>query len=221
MYKIILASASPRRKEILQQINVDFDVFVSDCEEVNSKTIPAEVVMELSEIKARDVYDKLQNQHDNLIVIGSDTVVASSNNILGKPQNRQDAYNMINEIQNNNHQVYTGVDIIVKISNYDNSTLQLVNESEEFELLENKDNILVAKANFAVSTDVHVYPMTEDEINAYIDSNEPYDKAGAYAIQGMFASNIEKINGDYYNVVGLPVSKLCNVLKTIGINIVS
>lgn len=185
MKKIILASASPRRKELLEQIGLTFTVMPSQAEEVITKELPSEVVEELSMQKAREVAAKVGEG----IVIGSDTVVCQNGQIMGKPADREDARRMLRSLQGNTHSVFTGVTVLVK-------------EKEK-----------TICHTFSKETRVHVYPMTEEETEKYLDTGEPMDKAGAYGIQGRFAAWIEAIEGDYNTVVGLPVSALWQVLK--------
>lgn len=202
---IILASASPRRKELLSQIGADFKVITSDVEEVVTKTIPSEVVMELALQKALDVANKLntqnltENNFTSKLVIGADTIVAVDNTILGKPKDKEDAFQMIKSIEGRAHQVYTGVAIV------ETSAIPGLPTSE--------------LAVFYDSTDVEVYAMTNSQIEEYINTNEPYDKAGAYGIQGLFGKFVKGIKGDYNNVVGLPVAKIYQELKKMGIDI--
>ena len=177
MKKIILGSASPRRKELLSQIGVPFEVRVSNKEEVYTNTVPKEIVKE-----AR-----------NVIVIGADTIVVHEEQILGKPKDEQEAFEMIRSLQGDTHQVYTGVAVL------------------DFD--ENGEKTVISHA---VETKVSVNPMSTEEIQKYIESKEPMDKAGAYGIQGRFSAFIEKIEGDYFNVVGLPVSYVYQVLKELG-----
>lgn len=188
--KIVLASASPRRLELLRQIGIEPEVIVSHVEEKVTSNVPGEVVMELAGQKAEDV---AKDQEPGVIVIGSDTVVAVDGTILGKPKDHEDAVRMITSIAGRVHQVYTGVCVIKKgVSGV-------------------KDQIL----NFYDETDVEVYPMTEEEIREYAMSSEPMDKAGAYAVQGFFARYIKGLRGSYANVMGLPVSKLYQEMKTL------
>lgn len=187
MKRMILASGSPRRKELLQMLEVPFEVLVSDTEEIITKNEPAEVTKELSYQKAMAV----ARQVEEGIVIGADTVVSIDGKILGKPADTEEAREMIHKLQGKSHMVYTGVTLIVK--------------SDE----------MVSASSFAEGTKVNVAPMTEDEIEAYISTSEPYDKAGAYGIQGLFGKFIEGIEGDYFNVVGLPVHRLYEELKKI------
>lgn len=182
--RVILASGSPRRKELLHQIGLEPEVIPSQVEEKVTSQAPELVVMELARQKAEDVAAG-QNQGD--IIIGADTVVALEHHILGKPGSEKEAEEMISMLQGKVHQVYTGVAIICK------------GEGKE--------------RNFAVRTDVEVFPMTPEEIRSYVATGEPMDKAGAYGIQGRFAAFIRGITGDYNNVVGLPVGSVYQILK--------
>ena len=189
MKKIILASASPRRNEILEQIGMQFEILVSDKEEIYESSAPEEIVKELSLLKANHVSEMVGK--NDIIIIGADTIVSHEGKVLGKPKSRAEAFQMIQGIQGKVHKVYTGIAILC----YD--------ESGEKKMI-----------NDAVETKVFVYPMSEKEINNYLDTGEYMDKAGAYAIQGLFAPFIEKIEGDYYNVVGLPVSRIYQAIKS-------
>lgn len=194
--RIILGSASPRRRELLEQIGVEFEVKVSDKEEVYHSTDPSAIVRELALMKAENVAGELKAadmRDSGLIVIGADTVVVLDGKILGKPKDDGDAERMLKALQGRAHDVYTGAAFLS------------YGRNGEKEI-----------CNYAVGTRVYVNPMTEDEIRAYIATGEPVDKAGAYGIQGRFAAYIEKIEGDYYNVVGLPVSRVYETLKELG-----
>lgn len=191
MKKIILGSGSPRRKELLSQIGVPFEVRVSEKEEIYTQTIPKEIVKELALMKAENVASEIPAK--NTIVIGADTVVVHQDQILGKPKDEQDAFRMIQSLQGDVHQVYTGVAIL------------------DFD--EDGEKTVISHA---VETRVFVNPMSEEEIWKYVQSKEPMDKAGAYGIQGKFSAFIEKIEGDYFNVVGLPVSYVYQMLKQLG-----
>lgn len=183
--KLILASASPRRKELLGKIGLKFEIIPAKGEEVVTKKLPWEVVEELSFQKAKEIADM---QTEECIVIGSDTIVAKEEKIMGKPKDEADAYKMLSEIAGNVHQVYTGV--------------TLIRTGKEPKVI-----------TFAEKTDVHLYPMSDDEIHAYIATKDSMDKAGAYGIQGDFAIHVKGIEGDYYNVVGLPIGKVYQELK--------
>ncbi|MGL5437679.1 MAG: Maf family protein [Lachnospiraceae bacterium] len=182
---IILASASPRRKELLYQIGLEPKIIPSHVEEVITSTHPEAVVKELSEQKAADIAAQYHN-HD-AVIIGADTVVAIDDQILGKPADHEQAVFMLNMLQGRNHQVYTGVTII---------NCQTGNH-----------------ITFAEKTEVEVYPMTKAQIKNYVETGDPMDKAGAYGIQGQFAAHIKGIKGDYNNVVGLPVGRLYQELQ--------
>lgn len=188
MKKIILASGSPRRKEIMEQVGYTFEILASEKEECYTSRIPSEIVKELALLKARDVSDRVERK--NVIVIGADTIVALEKEILGKPSDTREAFHMLKNLQGRKHEVYTGVAILTFDGDGTCSTV-----------------------NHAVKTDVFVNPMTEQEIWEYIESGEPMDKAGAYGIQGRFAAYIDKIDGDYYNVMGLPVSYIYREIK--------
>lgn len=193
--KLYLASASPRRKELLRQVGISFRVIPSDVEETSTKEKPDEVVEELSYQKAVDVCGKLVKEgKEDFVVIGADTVVSAWGKILGKPADKADAARMLKELQGGSHQVYTGVTIAWKYQ-----------------------DMAPMYATFSECTDVTMYAMSDEEIRTYVDSGEPMDKAGAYAIQGLCAAHIQGICGDYNNVVGLPVGRLCQELKKRGL----
>lgn len=179
--KIVLASASPRRKELLEQLNMKFEIVVSNVEEVITKTNPEEVAQELACQKAEAV-TKIAKDTD--VVIGADTIVVQQSEIMGKPKDEEDAFRMLNQLQGDSHYVYTGVSVWVRNKQF----------WEHFEFFE--------------STQVVFYPMSEKEIKYYIKTKEPMDKAGAYGIQGAGAAYIKEIQGDYNNVVGLPIGRL-------------
>lgn len=211
--RLVLASASPRRRELLSQIGLEFTVMPSTKEE-NAKTTEAgALVQELSRQKAVDIWEQLsgdqgqnpdadqeqiseETQEPNLngkrqpelLVIGADTVVCCEGKILGKPHSREAAAEMLTALQGRSHEVYTGV------THYSQSET----------------------VTFFECTQVEFYPMTEAEISEYIDSKEPMDKAGAYGIQGLGARFVKDIRGDYNNVVGLPVGRLYQELKSHG-----
>ena len=191
--RLILASASPRRRELLERIGLKPEIHPSTLEENPLCTEPAQVVMELAGQKARDVMAQVREEARTTgipfsgIIIGSDTVVSVDDEILGKPADRDEALEMIGRIQGRSHRVYTGVAI----------------------LTEDRESC------FAVETRVDVYPMSDAEIEAYVDCGESMDKAGAYGIQGSFAAHIRGIDGSYTNVMGLPVGRLYQELKRI------
>ncbi len=186
MNRFVLASGSPRRKELLSQVGIRYEVIKSDIEEITNSKAPEAVVMDLSGDKARDVYSRLSVYKGTCnVVIGADTIVWCNGKILGKPADKAQAHEMLTLLSGQTHSVYTGVTVITDESQF----------------------------SFYEKTDVNVYEMTETEIDSYIESGEPMDKAGAYGIQGRFAAYIKGINGDYNNVVGLPIGRLCQELK--------
>ncbi len=187
MNKIILASASPRRQELLTQIGMEFKVIPSGMEEVPQSRQPEDVVMELSKGKAEDVFESLPKEEKEItLVIGADTIVAYKGRIIGKPDSRENAQEILFCLQGGIHQVYTGVTLIWQGGE---------------------------KISFYEKTDVEMYPMSMEEIKRYVDTGEPVDKAGAYGIQGKGAAYIKEIRGDYNNVVGLPVGRLYQEMK--------
>ena len=193
--KIILASASPRRKELLEQVGVEFEQRVSGKEERYTATEPKEIVKELALMKAENVASDIEAEKGLLIdtvVIGADTIVVLDGQILGKPRNEEHAFEMLQNLQGRSHEVYTGVAFL----SYNK---------------EGKKEVI----SHAVETKVHVHEMSEKEIREYVATKDPMDKAGGYGIQGVFAAYIDGIEGDYYNVVGLPVSYVYQQLKEI------
>lgn len=174
--KLVLASKSPRRSEILKNAGIDFTVRVADADEtIPEGTKPQDAVVFLAARKALAV-----ERAEDETVLGADTVVALDDKILGKPKDREDAFNMLRSLSGRVHSVFTGVCAV-------GNGISLT---------------------FAEETKVEFYPLNDDEINEYLDTDEPYDKAGAYGIQGIASKFIRGIEGDYFNVVGLPVSSV-------------
>ena len=189
--RVILASASPRRKELLEQIGIVYETMPSGAGEDTKKQLPEEVVCELSLRKAADIHARMEEQgEDGYTVVGADTVVSFRGEVMGKPKNEKDAQRMLGILQGNVHQVYTGVSLCIK-----------------------KQGEPARFRTFYEKTDVSMYPMSEEEIREYVATGEPMDKAGAYAVQGGCAAYIKGICGDYNNVVGLPVGRLWQELK--------
>lgn len=183
--ELILASASPRRKELLEKIGLPFTVQPAKGEERITQKSPAAVVMELSRQKAEEI---AAAQTEDCIIIGADTVVARGDKIMGKPKDAADAKQMLRSIADDCHQVYTGVTLI-------------------------RTGAHPQSVTFQEKTDVFRYPISDAELDAYIASGDPMDKAGAYGIQGDFAIYVKRIAGDYYNVVGLPIGRVYQELK--------
>lgn len=182
MKKIILASNSPRRKELMNLLNIDYEIIVSQVDEVIDKTLTeSDLVMDLAYQKAVDIF----RSHKEDVVLGFDTLVYIEDHILGKPKTKEEAKDMLLLLSGQTHSVITGCAIITK----------------------------GFSKSFYEKTRVTFYPLTEKEIDDYIKSKEPFDKAGAYAVQGIGAKFIRSINGDYYTVMGLPLSRLYHELK--------
>ena len=196
--QIILASSSPRRRELMRQIGLDFEVKVSDVEERVTSTVPAEVVMELSKQKAEAVAEQAlteasaNSEKAAILIIGADTIVVCDGRILGKPKDAAAAEHMLSLLSGRAHEVYTGVAFVW----WD------VCEAGERRV-----------HTFYECTKVHFAPMTAEEIAEYVATGDPLDKAGAYGIQGFCARYITGIEGDYNNVVGLPVGRVYQELK--------
>lgn len=207
--RVILGSASPRRKELLEQIGIEFEIMVSDAEEHYGSILPEDIVKELALLKAENVAEELLRKENdctcspcsasgeaceiclhNVMIIGADTIVVRDGKILGKPSDEEAAFKMLKSLQGRMHQVYTGVAVL----DYDeDGKKQIINHAEE--------------------TKVYVHEMSDAEIRRYIAVGESMDKAGSYGVQGRFAAFIDRIEGDYYNVVGLPVAYLYQQLK--------
>jgi septum formation protein len=190
MKRIILASASPRRKELLEKIGLKFEVEPSDYpEDMRSGLSPDELARAISLEKARVV----ASRHRNAIVIAADTFIVFRGKIMGKPNTEAEARKMLMRLKGKPHSVITG-----------------------FTILDTDKNKVLTKS---VETVVHIKNLTSEEIEAYVKSGEPLDKAGAYAIQGLGSVIVERIEGDYFNVIGLPLSALAKGLKEFGIHI--
>ena len=201
--RIILASKSPRRKELLSRIGIEYECMVSDREEKITGSQPDKAVRELSYQKAENVLEVLKKNEKNedspVLIIGADTVVACDGAIMGKPKDEADARRMLRLLRGRSHSVWTGV------------TILFINTNENGKLSTSS----VKSETFACETRVYMYNISDGEIDEYIKTKEPLDKAGAYGIQGIAAKFIEKIEGDYNNVVGLPVSTLYQKIKNI------
>lgn len=208
MKRIILGSASPRRRELLQLMGLEFEVLASEAEEHYQSVLPQDIVKELALMKAQNVAELLaagyktgtsagcfaagrtSEEEQTCVIIGADTIVVRDGQILGKPKDQEEAFEMLKSLQGRAHEVYTGVALLERG---------------------------VVKANHAEETKVFVHEMEDWEIREYISTGEPMDKAGAYGIQGRFATYIDRIEGDYYNVVGLPIAYLYQQLKEVHV----
>jgi septum formation protein len=188
MQNLILASSSPRRKELLENLHLSFQTISSDVDEsFDQEWPPDRIVTELALRKATSI----SAQHPNSYVIGSDTVVVSEDRILGKPESPQEAFLMLKSLSGKTHSVFTGVAIVAPTETI----------------------------TFFEKTDVTFWELTDGEINEYISTNEPFDKAGAYGIQGLGGVLVKEIKGDYFAVVGLPVARTIRELKRAGFTI--
>ena len=207
-YRLVLASASPRRRQLLEQIGLKPEIMPSMEKEEAMDLPPGKLVEALSKQKAEAVAGRYGQEavavagrcsqkavaggcSQEAVVIGADTVVSVEGRILGKPEDERQAREMLGLLQGRVHQVYTGVTIILAGTG--------------------------KSLTFSERTDVSVYPMDDEEISRYVSGGEPMDKAGAYGIQGAFAAYIREIRGDYFNVVGLPVGRLYQELKALGL----
>ena len=188
MADFILASASPRRKELLGRLGIDFDIIVSEADEsAIPKDIPVKLyVQELAMLKAAATAKQVL-KNKKAYVIAADTVVTLDGEAMGKPKDAEDAFNILKSLSGREHEVYTGI-CVMRI----------------------KDAKTVCRA---VKTDVRFKELTDEKIRAYIAIGEPMDKAGAYGIQGIGAVLVDGISGDYFNVVGLPLAALSDVLE--------
>lgn len=185
MKRLILASASPRRYELLSLTLLPFETYPSTLEEkMDLSLTPSRLVESLAEQKAADIF----TQKPDCVVLGADTIVSYQNNRLGKPKDRIEAAEMLRMLSGQTHEVYTGVCLIDQAK----------------------------KVVFSVKTSVTFYTLDEITIDWYLNTGEPFDKAGSYGIQGSGSLLVEKIDGDYFNVVGLPISKVVRSLKEFG-----
>lgn len=185
--KIILASGSPRRKEIMELAKIDYEVIVSNADETFEEGLTIEEQSKrLAFIKAKTIFENTQGDR---IIIGSDTMVVKDDKVYEKPKDRDDAIRMIKELQGQKHNVFTSLAVLIE-------------ENGKY-----KEYIELSK------TEVSFKTISDKEIEEYVDMEKPFDKAGAYAIQSSFCRFVDKINGDYYSVVGLPIGRVYSILK--------
>lgn len=185
--KVILASKSPRRKELMDLLGIDYEIMVSEVDETLEEGLSFEEQSKrLGYIKAKAVFDKTAGDR---IIIGSDTLVAKDGKLFGKPKDKQDVVNMINALKNNKHQVITSIAVLIQ-------------KDDKYEEYLDCD-----------IADVYVSDMSDEEIEEWLSTGKAYDKAGAYAIQDEFAKFIDKIDGNYATIVGLPINKVYKILK--------
>ncbi|WP_019908978.1 Maf family protein [Paenibacillus sp. HW567] len=188
---IILASGSPRRRELLSLLGLPFEVMVSDADESTPPGLPPEEIVRMLALRKAEAALHAAGER-NALIIGSDTIVMLGDKVLGKPVDQQDSRHMLRMLQGKTHQVYTGVACM---------------GTEGRTMVEHR------------VTSVTIREMSEEDITAYIATGEPADKAGSYGIQGLGATLVERIDGCYFNVVGLPLSLLGNMLSSFGISV--
>ena len=186
--KLVLASASPRRCEILKNAGYEFDVCPAQIDEAIGKTSPSEAVCKLSKNKAIAVFESLESK-ENVAVLGSDTIVVLDGEILGKPKNEAEAVSMLTCLSGKKHKVYTGVCVVTQ-----SKTM-----------------------SFFDCTTVEFYSLSDTQIKAYVKTGEPMDKAGSYGIQGKGSMLVKSINGDFFSVMGLPIAKTAKALREVGV----
>ncbi|MGE5405566.1 MAG: Maf family protein [Candidatus Saccharibacteria bacterium] len=190
MKRLVLASGSPRRRQLLESLGLNFDIIPPPAEEITQNwNTPQDYAEQLSQYKARQIAEKVTDA----VVLAADTIVVKNHEIMGKPQNPQEAQDMLQALSGAPHTVVTGICII--------------DVSSGCELLDSE------------STTVYFKKLSDEKISRYIETGEPFDKAGAYGIQGHGALLVEKVEGCFYNVVGLPMAKLESMLETLGINL--
>ena len=186
-YGLILASASPRRSELLGHLGISFKIHISHVKEECDFTKPSEVVQELARIKAADIYESIKDKYENALVVGADTVVVYKDEILGKPKSKKEAKETLNKLSGTRHEVLTGVSII-------------------------GENI---RTQFFRKTFVQFKDLAQEEIDIYLKSDDCMDKAGSYGIQGQAQIFIDSIEGSYSNVVGFPIADFIVEMKKI------
>ncbi|WP_136608269.1 Maf family protein [Paenibacillus dokdonensis] len=192
--RIVLASTSPRRQELVASLHIPYEIHPSHADEhTPDDWTPQQIVEGLALRKAQAVYSLIADPEKNAVIIGSDTIVVLGNQVLGKPVDDRDAFRMLNSLQGNTHHVYTGI--------------ACIDAANGQTLVRHR------------STKVTMKELSDSKIDAYVKSGEPGDKAGAYGIQGLGATLVERIEGCYFTVVGLPVSLLSDMLSEFGIDI--
>ena len=193
--KLILASGSPRRRELLTLAGISFEVRPCNDPEETAADTPVHTVLDLSSHKAHAVFDVIAGESDenDFAVLGADTIVVIDNEIIGKPVEDEDARQILKKLSGRTHEVFTGVCILVR------------------------KNGKTREKTFYERTAVTMYPITDAELDAYLASGEHMDKAGAYAIQGLAVKFVRKVTGDYSNIVGLPIARVYHELSKLGV----
>lgn len=219
--KVILASKSPRREELLSHLFTDFMIIPAQGEEKAVFTTPEEYVRNLATDKAKEIAERLSakdieisatTSNEDILVIGADTIVYADSQVLGKPKNTDDAYRMLSLLSGTSHYVYTGVCCCLIKADTPSNLTNICDALEKIRSNESSFDGRICRS-FAEKTEVFVDTLSPEEIRAYIATGDPLDKAGSYGIQGVFSKHITHINGDYFNVVGLPVSRIYRELR--------
>ncbi|MBC8080123.1 MAG: septum formation protein Maf [Gorillibacterium sp.] len=219
---LILASSSPRRQELVRSLGLPYEIMVSEADETTPPGMaPADIVTTLSLRKAEVVRDKMNETPG--VILGADTIVVSNGEVLGKPVDEEDAYRMLHRLQGNIHEVYsgmallgTGVSASVKLEEE-----IYFGEHSRYRVIARRENAAVASLLGYSVTQVKFKPLSDAQIRSYIAKGESSDKAGAYAIQNIGATLVESIVGDYFNVVGLPISLLSVMLERFDLHVLS
>ena len=221
--KLVLASGSQRRRELLTMCGYDYEIIVSNADETIDESDPENFVRALSFRKAKDVFDRLSAAgRRNFAVIGSDTVVAFQKDgetkpvIIGKPKDAEDAVRILSMLSGKTHRVFTGVSVIADITDENAAAQCSIRKKEEIQT----ECSIREKAEIQTEcsiTEVTFETLSPDEITDYVNSGDPLDKAGSYGIQGPFGMFVREIRGNYFTVIGMPIPVLYKMLKKIGI----
>lgn len=223
IHPIILASASPRRKQLLESIGLKFQIDPSDADESYPEGMqPREIVQMLALRKAISVVDK----YEEGLVIGSDTIVVIDGQVLGKPADETEACRMLSLLQGRTHQVYSGIAIVLanasaglESSPSDNDVETHLNPNTTYRIVRNEESGNRISILGYSMTSITFKPLSDVEIKGYVSKGESLDKAGAYAAQGVGSVLISNMEGDYFGVVGMPLSLLIEMLKPVGLNV--
>ena len=221
--KLVLASGSQRRRELLTMCGYDYEIIVSNADETIDESDPENFVRALSFRKAKDVFDRLfAAGRRDFAVIGSDTVVAFQKDgetkpvIIGKPKDAEDAVRILSMLSGKTHRVFTGVSVIADIPDENAAAQCSIRKKEEIQTecsIQEKEEIQTECS----ITEVTFETLSPDEITDYVNSGDPLDKAGSYGIQGPFGMFVREIRGNYFTVIGMPIPVLYKMLKKIGI----
>lgn len=221
--KLVLASGSQRRRELLTMCGYDYEIIVSNADETIDENDPESFVRALSFRKAKDVFDRLfAAGRRDFAVIGSDTVVAFQKDgeakpvIIGKPKDAEDAVRILSMLSGKTHRVFTGVSVIADISDENAAAQCSIRKKEEIQTECSIREKAEIQTEYSI-TEVTFETLSPDEITDYVNSGDPLDKAGSYGIQGPFGMFVREIRGNYFTVIGMPIPVLYKMLKKIGI----